>query len=45
MDGILGKPVSLTELIDTVRTYVWSAREGDVKPSEPVAQAAKTRLH
>jgi CheY-like chemotaxis protein len=44
MDGILGKPVSLTELIDTVRTYVWSAREGDVKPSEPVAQAAKTRL-
>jgi HPt (histidine-containing phosphotransfer) domain-containing protein len=25
MDGVLGKPVSLAELLDVIRTHVWSA--------------------
>jgi signal transduction histidine kinase/CheY-like chemotaxis protein len=26
MDGMVGKPVSLSELVDVIRTHVWSAR-------------------
>jgi signal transduction histidine kinase/HPt (histidine-containing phosphotransfer) domain-containing protein len=28
MDGMLGKPVSLSELVDVIGTHVWSARPG-----------------
>jgi signal transduction histidine kinase/DNA-binding response OmpR family regulator len=38
MDGILGKPVSLTEMLDTLREHVWSKRQ-DVSAVEQAVDA------
>jgi signal transduction histidine kinase/DNA-binding response OmpR family regulator len=38
MDGVLGKPVSLTEMLDVLRDHVWSQRGPDTAPAQ--AQAA-----
>jgi CheY-like chemotaxis protein len=45
MDGILGKPVSLIELLDTLRTHVWGAPKRDVTPAEPAEVSVKPRAH
>nr|WP_294524815.1 PAS-domain containing protein [uncultured Rhodopila sp.] len=45
MDGILGKPVSLADLRETLRTHVWGALKRTVVRAEPVEAVAGPRQH
>ncbi|MDR3534519.1 MAG: PAS-domain containing protein [Rhodopila sp.] len=44
MDGLLGKPVSLTGLLDVLRTHVWSAYPGVAGPGTTAKTAAHPEL-
>nr|WP_294507311.1 PAS-domain containing protein [uncultured Rhodopila sp.] len=45
MDGVLGKPVSLADLRETLRAHVWEMPKRDSLRAQPVGETPKPKLH
>nr|WP_294546696.1 PAS-domain containing protein [uncultured Rhodopila sp.] len=45
MNGILGKPVALAELLEALRTYVWAAPGGAAAAKAPADISARPQAH